>query len=137
MSFISVSDPLSSSRLISKRTSSSSLIILIFSGSSVASELWLFFGRPLRARVCVDKPGSSSEDMQLVEGSAVLLLVVRVRRGGSGSTVGLTLASLGMEFRAGLRVRDVLELEALRFFSDFSTTARGAASVSLSSLNST
>lgn len=89
-------------------------------------------------RVWEDKPVSSSEERQLVEERAVLFLVVRVRRGGSGSTVGFTtLASLGMEFRAGFRMRDVLELEAFLFFSDFSTTAGGAASVSLSSLNST
>ncbi len=132
VSFLSVSDPLSSSRLISKRTSSFSLIILILSGSSVTSELWLFFGRPLRVRVWEDKPVSSSEERQLVEERAMLFLVVRVRREGSGSTEGFTTL-----FRAGFRMRDVLELEAFLFFSDFSTTAGGAASVSLSSLNST
>lgn len=88
-------------------------------------------------RVWEDEPVSSSEERQLVEARAVLFLVVRVRLGGSGSTVGFTtLASLGMVFSAGFRVRDVLELQAFRFF-DFSTTAGGAASASLSSLNST
>lgn len=83
-------------------------------------------------RVWEDTTVSSSEERQLVEGSAVLCLVVRDRRGGSGSTVGFTtLASVGF------RVRDVLELQAFRFFSDFSTTGGGAASASLSSLNST
>lgn len=89
-------------------------------------------------RVWEDTAVSSSEERQLVEGRAVLFLVVRDRLGGSGSTVGFTtLASLGMVFRAGFRVRDVLELQAFRFFSDFSTTGGGAASASLSSLNST
>lgn len=81
---------------------------------------------------------SSSEERQVAEGRAVLFLVVRDRLEGSGSTVGFsTLASVGMVFRAGFRVRDVLALQAFRFFTDFSTTGGGAASVSLSSLNTT
>lgn len=88
-------------------------------------------------RVLEDKPVSSSEERQLVEARAVLFLVVRDLLGGSGSTVGFTtLVSLGMAFSPGFRVREVLELQAFCFFN-FSTTAGGAASASLSSLNST
>ncbi len=65
-------------------------------------------------RVWEDKPVSSSEERQLVEERAMLFLVVRVRREGSGSTEGFTTL-----FRAGFRMRDVLELEAFLFFLTF------------------